>query len=164
MHVDYAGNDASVSIENGRMLAGWLPPKTIRRVRAWMKKHRAQLMEAWETAKSGRAPTKITPDKSVRSNPAVPTIRKIPRLNVVEWIGGNEVRLFFSNRKVVEIHLPWVRSTKNAKITTHGMGLDPGDGLDVSASMLARPKAIRLYGGRVLRKPSWIPWVAKSFR
>ena len=71
---------------------------------------------------------------------------RIPRLLVVEWVEGNEVRLFFSSGKVVELRLPWVRSARKVRIVDGGMGLDPGDGKDVSASSLAEQP------GRVLRK------------
>jgi hypothetical protein len=54
---------------------------------------------------------------------------------IVEWIQKNEVRLFFSSGRIVELKLP-VKSAKNAKIVDRGIGLDPGDGLDMSAREL----------------------------
>ena len=67
-----------------------------------------------------------------------------PRLNIVEWIEKNEVRLFFSTGRVIELKLP-VKSAKNAKSVDNGMGLDPGDGFDMSAPNLAfHPDAVVL--------------------
>ena len=77
---------------------------------------------------------------------------KIPLIRIVEWLGGNEVCLFFSSGKVLEVKLSWIASAKKARIVDGGMGLDPGDGRDVSASMLAE------MSGRVLLpgKRGWI--------
>ena len=59
--------------------------------------------------------------------------RKYPLLIwLVEWIEKNEVRLFFSSGRIVELKLP-VKSAKRARIVDRGIGLDPGDGLDMSA-------------------------------
>jgi len=67
-----------------------------------------------------------------------------PRLNMVEWIERNEVRLFFSTGRVVELKLP-VKSAKNAKVVDRGLGLDPGDGKEWSAPALAfHPDAVVL--------------------
>lgn len=64
-----------------------------------------------------------------------------PRLNIVEWLRGNEVRLFFSTGRVVDLALP-VKSARHACIVDRGMGLDPGDGLEWSAPSLAEhPRA-----------------------
>ena len=60
-----------------------------------------------------------------------------PRLLIVEWIEKNEVRLFFSTGLITEVRLPWVKSAKKARIVDNGLGLDPGDGLEVSAPNLA---------------------------
>jgi hypothetical protein len=69
-----------------------------------------------------------------------------PRLKLVEWIEKNEVRLFFSTGLITELRLPWVKSAKNARIVDRGLGLDPGDGLEVSAPDLASAP-----GAKVLR-------------
>ena len=60
---------------------------------------------------------------------------KFPLLRLVEWLGGNRVRLFYSTGRVIEVRLP-VASAKRARIVDYGMGLDPGDGLDMSADGL----------------------------
>lgn len=71
---------------------------------------------------------------------------RIPRIRLVEWVEGNEVRLFFSSGKVVEVKLPWVEDASAAKVVDAGVGLDPGDGLDVSSLNLCERR------GKVLRK------------
>lgn len=66
----------------------------------------------------------------------VARLKTLPLLRIVEWLGKNEVRLFFAigkSIKIVEMRLPWVKSAKRAHIVDYGMGLDPGDGLEVSA-------------------------------
>lgn len=73
---------------------------------------------------------------------------KMPLIKIVEWIEKNRVRLFFSSGKVVELKLPWVSSARKARIVDGGMGLDPGDGLDVSAAMLAARRGRVLLPGR----------------
>jgi hypothetical protein len=66
----------------------------------------------------------------------VAKLKTLPLLRMVEWLGKNEVRLFFATGrgiKVVEMFLPWVKSAKGVRIVDRGMGLDPGDGLEVSS-------------------------------
>ena len=67
-------------------------------------------------------------------------MRDYPIIELVEWIEGDEVRVFFSTNRVVEIHLP-VRSARRARIVDEGMGLDPGDGREISAVDLYRRRA-----------------------
>jgi hypothetical protein len=62
----------------------------------------------------------------------------------MEWIEKNEVRLFFSTGLITEQRLPWVKSAKKARIVDNGLGLDPGDGLEVSAPSLATRKDARV--------------------
>jgi hypothetical protein len=66
-------------------------------------------------------------------------------LTMVEWIRANEVRLFFDNGCVLETTLP-VRSARKARVVDCGMGLDPGDGKDLSARWL------HARGGKILRR------------
>jgi len=74
-------------------------------------------------------------------------MKSLPSLNLAEWIDKNEVRLFFSNGKVVEVKLP-VRSAKRVRVVERGHALDPGDGLDIGVwTLLGIP-------GKVLRKAS----------
>lgn len=47
-HVDPTGSNASVSIEDGSVLAGTLPPDVQRRVSEFVKKNRRVLLDYWE--------------------------------------------------------------------------------------------------------------------
>jgi hypothetical protein len=47
-HVDPAGNNASVSIDDGRLVAGDLPARTLEQVRHFININRAVLMDYWE--------------------------------------------------------------------------------------------------------------------
>jgi hypothetical protein len=74
--------------------------------------------------------------------------RHHPILWMVEWLEKNEVRLFFSTGRVVEVKLP-VRSARRAHIVQSGLGLDPGDGLDMCALELHKMR------GRVWEPGLW---------
>jgi hypothetical protein len=65
--------------------------------------------------------------------------RHHPIIWMVEWVRKNEVRLFFSTGRIVELKLP-VASAKKAKIVDKGLGLDPGDGLDLCAVELHKQR------------------------
>jgi hypothetical protein len=69
-------------------------------------------------------------------------MKTLPLIRMAEWLGGNLVRLFFSNGRsirVVEMNLPgtWMRHAKKMRVVAHGMGLDPGDGLEISSWTLS---------------------------
>jgi hypothetical protein len=77
--------------------------------------------------------------------------RKYPLLIwLVEWVEKNEVRLFFSTGRIVDLKLP-VKSARHAKIVERGVGLDPGDGMDMSAYELHRRR------GKV-----WVPGIYRT--
>ncbi len=61
IHVRYQGKKASVSIENGAVLAGDFPAKQLRLVQAWIDIHKDELMADWELATSGEEPFRIAP-------------------------------------------------------------------------------------------------------
>lgn len=61
IHARYAESEASVSIEDGEILAGNLPRKQLRLVQAWIELHRDELMADWELAVNGEEPYKIKP-------------------------------------------------------------------------------------------------------
>lgn len=73
-------------------------------------------------------------------------MRHSPLVKLVEWLGGNEVRLFFALGKrtsVVEMKLPWVRSARHVCIVDRGAAIDPGDGLEVgSYTLWGMPKRV----------------------
>ena len=61
VHARYQGSKASVAIEDGRVLAGDLPPTKLRMLRVWMDIHREELLADWELSKSGDEPFRIRP-------------------------------------------------------------------------------------------------------
>lgn len=61
IHARYAEFEASISIEDGEILAGELPRKQLRLVQAWIELHRDELTADWELAVSGESPYKIAP-------------------------------------------------------------------------------------------------------
>jgi len=61
IHAKYAEFEASISIDEGEILAGQLPRKQLRLVQAWIELHRDELMADWELAVSGEKPYKINP-------------------------------------------------------------------------------------------------------
>lgn len=73
-------------------------------------------------------------------------MRHYPHIKLVEWLGGNEVRLFFAMGKrivVAEMNLPWVRSARHVCIVDRGAAIDPGDGFEVgSYTLWGMPKRI----------------------
>jgi hypothetical protein len=61
IHVRYQGMKASVSITDGSILAGSIPPKQLRMVQVWIDIHQDELMTDWELAVNGDEPFRITP-------------------------------------------------------------------------------------------------------
>ena len=61
IHVRYQGANASLSIKDGIILDGTLPPKQLKMVQAWIEIHNDELFADWELAISGEAPYKIAP-------------------------------------------------------------------------------------------------------
>ncbi|KHE91077.1 MAG: hypothetical protein SCABRO_03181 [Candidatus Scalindua brodae] len=61
IHVRYQGEKASISIEDGTVLAGKFPPKQLRMVLAWIDIHQDELMVDWELAAAGEEPFRIAP-------------------------------------------------------------------------------------------------------
>ena len=61
IHTEYAGDQAVFDIEDGRALAGSLPPKQTRLVRAWIEIHRDELLADWNLAVGGEEVFKIDP-------------------------------------------------------------------------------------------------------
>jgi hypothetical protein len=54
-------NEAVISIPNGELLDGELPPAKMRLVLAWIEIHKDELMADWDLAVSGQQPFKIDP-------------------------------------------------------------------------------------------------------
>lgn len=61
IHTEYAGEEAVFDIEEGRQLAGSLPSKQTRLVRAWIEIHREELLADWTLAARGEEVFKIEP-------------------------------------------------------------------------------------------------------
>jgi len=66
-------------------------------------------------------------------------MKKMAFVQMVEPLGGPDVRLFFSDGTVIERALPGVKVAK-PRVVDDGLGIDPGDGKgDMSARMLRLP-------------------------
>ena len=61
IHVRYAGQKASIAIEDGLVLAGSIPPKQLKMVQAWVEIHKDELFADWELAVAGEQPFRIAP-------------------------------------------------------------------------------------------------------
>jgi hypothetical protein len=61
IHVTYQEAEAVISLPNGEILEGELPPAKMKLVQAWLEIHRDELMADWELAASGQQPYKIEP-------------------------------------------------------------------------------------------------------
>lgn len=61
IHVRYQGEEATISIEDGSVLDGALPPKQLKMVQAWIEIHKEELFVDWELAISGEEPFRIAP-------------------------------------------------------------------------------------------------------
>lgn len=59
--VRYSGSKASIAIEDGRILAGSIPPKQLKMVQAWIEIHKDELFADWELAVAGEHPYPIAP-------------------------------------------------------------------------------------------------------
>ena len=61
IHVRYAGQNASIAIDTGVILAGDLPAKQLKLVQAWIEIHKEELLADWELALAGEEPFRIAP-------------------------------------------------------------------------------------------------------
>lgn len=60
-HAEYAGEEVVVSIPDAEVLAGSLPPKKEKLVKAWAVLREEELKQAWTAAVEGEPPQKIAP-------------------------------------------------------------------------------------------------------
>jgi len=60
-HVRYSGRKAAIAIEDGRLLAGSLPPRARALVAEWAKLHQDELLKNWERARRGEHLKPIPP-------------------------------------------------------------------------------------------------------
>jgi len=61
IHVRYQGVEAAISLEDGSILDGKLPPKQLKLVQAWIEIHKEDLFIDWELAVNGEKPFRIAP-------------------------------------------------------------------------------------------------------
>ena len=61
IHVRYQGVEAAISIEDGSVLDGHLPPKQLKMVQVWIEIHKEDLLIDWELAVNGEKPFRIAP-------------------------------------------------------------------------------------------------------
>ena len=61
IHAKYQEQEAVVSIADGELLEGRLPPAKMRLLSAWVEIHKDELMADWQLAVSGQQPYKIDP-------------------------------------------------------------------------------------------------------
>jgi hypothetical protein len=53
LHAEYAGSEAVFSVEESELLEGFMPPRQIRLIQAWIEIHREELMADWTLAIRG---------------------------------------------------------------------------------------------------------------
>ena len=61
IHAKYQEQEAVVSIADGKVLEGRLPPAKMRLLLAWIEIHKDELAADWELAASGQQPYRIEP-------------------------------------------------------------------------------------------------------
>ena len=61
IHVRYQGEEAVISIGDGEIFDGTLPPKQLKMVQAWIEIHKDELLVDWELAVNGDEPFRIAP-------------------------------------------------------------------------------------------------------
>jgi hypothetical protein len=61
IHVFHGSKEAMVEILSGKLLKGNLAPATRKKVLAWLKDHRSEVLEAFARAQAGQSPGKIPP-------------------------------------------------------------------------------------------------------
>ena len=61
IHVRYQGEEAAISIADGEIFEGTLPPKQLKMVQAWIEIHKEELIVDWELAVNGDEPFRIAP-------------------------------------------------------------------------------------------------------
>ena len=61
LHARYQGQEVVVSLPDGDVLEGSLPPAKMKLLLAWVELHKDELMADWELAVAGQPPYKIEP-------------------------------------------------------------------------------------------------------
>jgi Domain of unknown function (DUF4160) len=60
-HARYGGDEATIVIATGDVLAGSLPGRALRLVREWLDAHRGELEANWDRARRHEQPAPIAP-------------------------------------------------------------------------------------------------------
>lgn len=60
-HAQYGEHWAQITIEEGHLLAGSLPPRALRMVRGWRRSHENELRENWARVQRPEPPTPVQP-------------------------------------------------------------------------------------------------------
>ena len=63
IHVFYQEHEVIVSIVDGTVLEGDIPPNKMKLLQAWIELHKDELLADWELAAKGEQPYKIDPLK-----------------------------------------------------------------------------------------------------
>ena len=80
--------------------------------------------------------------------------RSLPVILMAEPLSENRVRLFFSTGKIADVIVPG-RAAERAKVVFGGVGLDIGDGREMSAATLhTRPGKVWTFGSEKKKKAS----------
>jgi hypothetical protein len=61
IHVKYQNDEVIVSIPDGTVLEGKIPPAKMKLLQAWIELHKDELVADWELAVAGEQPYKIDP-------------------------------------------------------------------------------------------------------
>lgn len=61
IHVKYQNDEVIVSIPEGQVLDGKIPPSKMKLLQAWIELHKDELIADWELAVAGEQPYKIEP-------------------------------------------------------------------------------------------------------
>lgn len=61
IHVRYQNYEVIVSIPDGEILEGCIPPAKMKLLQAWIELHKDELVADWELAVAGENPYKIEP-------------------------------------------------------------------------------------------------------
>ena len=59
IHAEYQGDVAVYSIDDGKLLAGKIPPKKQKLVIAWLEIHKEDLLADWQLSVNGKSPLPI---------------------------------------------------------------------------------------------------------
>ena len=63
IHARYSGEKASVSIDDGTVLAGGIPARQLKMLQAWIEIHKEELLADWKLCQNGEKPYSIEPLK-----------------------------------------------------------------------------------------------------